>query len=87
MQSITYRAVRDQELSQIQHHAIRVLLNSAFDQEFSDEDNHHAAGGTRVIAVDGDQIVGHAALVDRTITIAGTPNTVGYVEEIGRAHV
>ena len=82
MQSITYRTVRDHQLNQTQHHAIRALLNTAFDQEFSDEDNDHACGGTRIIAVDGDQIVGHAALVDRTITIAGTPYTVGYVEGV-----
>jgi hypothetical protein len=71
------------ELSQTQHHAIRIkLLNAAFDQEFSDEDNAHAYGGVRVIAVADDQIMGHAALISRTITITGTPYRVGYVEGV-----
>ena len=82
MQPITYRTVRDHELTHTQHDAIRELLNAAFDQEFSDEDNDHACGGVRVIAVDGDQIIGHAALISRTITIAGTPFCVGYVEGV-----
>ena len=33
--------------------------------------------GMAVIAMDGTEIVGHAALVARTVTIAGTPTTVG----------
>ena len=80
--TIIYRTLSDQHLDATQHHAIRVLLNAAFDHEFSDEDNDHAAGGVRVIAMDGAQIVGHAAVVARTITIAGTPHTVGYVEGV-----
>ena len=82
MHTITYHTLSDQQLTATQHHAIRALLNAAFADEFSDEDNDHAAGGVRVIAMDGDQIVGHAALVARTITIAGTPHTVGYVEGV-----
>jgi aminoglycoside 2'-N-acetyltransferase I len=80
--TIMYRTVSDQQLDDTQHHAIRALLNVAFDHEFSDEDNDHAAGGVRVIAMDGAQIVGHAALVARSITIAGTLHTVGYVEGV-----
>jgi len=80
--TIMYRTVSDQQLDDTQHHAIRALLDEAFADEFSDEDNDHAAGGVRVIAMDGDQIVGHAALVARIITIAGTLHTVGYVEGV-----
>jgi aminoglycoside 2'-N-acetyltransferase I len=80
--TIMYRTVSDQQLDDTQHHAIRALLDEAFADEFSDEDNDHAAGGVRVIAMDGAQIVGHAALVARSITIAGTLHTVGYVEGV-----
>jgi aminoglycoside 2'-N-acetyltransferase I len=80
--TIMYRTVSDQQLTATQHQAIRALLDEAFADEFSDEDNDHAAGGVRVIASDGDQIVGHAALVARSITIAGTPYRVGYVEGV-----
>lgn len=82
MSSITYHTVRDHELTAPQHHAIRALLDAAFDNEFSDADNDHANGGVRVIAVDGAQIVGHAALISRTIIIAGEAYTVGYVEGV-----
>ena len=80
--TIMYRTLSDHQLTATQHHAIRALLDEAFADEFSDEDNDHAAGGVRVIAMNGDQIVGHAALVARSITIAGTPHTVGYVEGV-----
>jgi aminoglycoside 2'-N-acetyltransferase I len=82
MHTITYHICYDHQLTTTQHHAIRALLDAAFECEFSDEDNDHAAGGVRVIAMDGDQIVGHAALIARTITIAGIPYTVGYVEGV-----
>jgi aminoglycoside 2'-N-acetyltransferase I len=80
--TIMYRTASDHQLTATQHHAIRAVLDAAFADEFSDEDNDHAAGGVRVIAMDGAQIVGHAALIARTITIAGIPYTVGYVEGV-----
>lgn len=79
---ITYITRRDHELDAAHLAAIRTLLDEAFEHEFSDEDSDHANGGIRVIAVDGDQIVGHAAVISRTITIAGTSYTVGYVEGV-----
>ena len=85
MHTITYHTCYDHQLTTTQHHAIRALLDAAFECEFSDEDNDHASGGVRVIASDGDQIVGHAALIARIITIAGTPYRVGYVEGVAVA--
>ncbi len=82
MHTITYHTAYDHQLTATQHHAIRALLDEAFADEFSDEDNDHASGGVRVIAMDGALIVGHAVLVARTITIAGTACTVGYVEGV-----
>jgi aminoglycoside 2'-N-acetyltransferase I len=80
--TITYITRRDHELDAAQFAAIRAVLDEAFEFEFADEDNDHANGGIRIIALDGDQIVGHAALIARTITIAGTPYTAGYVEGV-----
>ena len=82
MPPITYHTARDHQLTPAQHQAIRALLDAAFADDFSDADNDHANGGVRVIAIDGDQIIGHAALITRTITIAGTAYTVGYVEGV-----
>ena len=62
--------------------AIRALLDAAFESDFSDADADHAAGGIRVLAVDGDTIIGHAALVGRPMQVNGVPVTVGYVEGV-----
>jgi aminoglycoside 2'-N-acetyltransferase I len=62
--------------------AIRELLDIAFESDFSDADADHAAGGIRVLAVDGDTIIGHAALVGRQMQVNGVPITVGYVEGV-----
>ena len=82
MPPLIYRTVRDHELNDAQHLAIRLLMNAAFEEDFSDADDDHCNGGVRVIAMDGDQIIGHAALISRTITIAGTPYRTGYVEGV-----
>ena len=61
---------------------IRDMLNSAFEADFSDADADHAAGGIRVLATDGDTIIGHAALVGRQMQVNGVTVTVGYVEGV-----
>ena len=82
MPPLIYRTVRDHELNDAQHLAIRLLMNAAFEEDFSDADDNHCNGGVRVIAIDDDQIIGHAALISRTITIAGAPYRTGYVEGV-----
>jgi aminoglycoside 2'-N-acetyltransferase I len=62
--------------------AIRELLDTAFEGDFSDADADHAAGGIRVMAVDGDTIIGHAALIGRQMQVNGVAVTVGYVEGV-----
>jgi aminoglycoside 2'-N-acetyltransferase I len=62
--------------------AIRELLDTAFEGDFSDADADHAAGGIRVLAVDGDTIIGHAALIGRQMQVNGVTVTVGYVEGV-----
>jgi aminoglycoside 2'-N-acetyltransferase I len=62
--------------------AIRTLLDIAFEGDFSDADADHAAGGIRVLAVDGDTIIGHAALVGRQMQVNAVQVTVGYVEGV-----
>ena len=61
---------------------IRELLDTAFEGDFSDADADHAAGGIRVLAVDGDTIIGHAALIGRQMQVNGVTVTVGYVEGV-----
>lgn len=45
--------------------AIRQLLDDAFEGEFSDADWDHALGGVHVLARHGDDLMGHAAVVQR----------------------
>lgn len=64
--------------------AIRALLRESFGDGFTDEDWHHALGGRHVIASDGS-LVGHAALVARTIEVGGRALRAGYVEGVATA--
>ena len=61
---------------------IRSLLLDAF-EEFTDDDWTHALGGTHVVAVDGERVVAHAAVVPRVLEVDGVPWTTGYVEAVG----
>ncbi len=63
--------------------AIRHMLDDAFDGRFGDDDWAHSLGGTHAMILDGEQVLAHASLVARTITV-GTRNVrVGYVEGVG----
>lgn len=79
---VQYTIHDDASLDASTRAAIRELLDIAFDGDFSDADADHAAGGIRVLAVDGDTIIGHAALVGRQMQVNGVPVTVGYIEGV-----
>lgn len=64
----------------------RRLCDEAFagdpDGEFEDDDWAHALGGWHVVVREGDDLLAHAAVVERTIHVAGTPFRTGYVEAV-----
>lgn len=62
--------------------AARDLLDEAFDGEFSDEDWAHALGGVHALARDGDELIGHGAVVQRLMVLGGRVLRVGYVEGV-----
>ncbi len=65
--------------------AIRALLDTAFADDgdgFTDEDWQHAAGGTHLIARLDGSVVGHAAVVPRSIRIGDRTVRAGYVEAV-----
>ena len=85
------------ELSAPQIEAIRALLWVAFakdeDGAFTEDDWQHALGGTHFIVQVGATIVAHAAVVERSLHVAGVPIRTGYVEAVatlpqlqGRGH-
>ncbi|HEY9316241.1 GNAT family N-acetyltransferase [Williamsia sp.] len=70
------------ELSAFCRKAIRELLDGAFDGDFTDTDFDHALGGLHAIITDGDVVIGHAAVVARSIVHDGRAYRVGYVEAV-----
>ncbi|QFZ22795.1 GNAT family N-acetyltransferase [Saccharothrix syringae] len=61
---------------------VRALLDEAFDGDFSAEDWEHALGGVHALARDGDELVGHGAVVQRRVLHRGRALRVGYVEAV-----
>ena len=61
---------------------VHALVDAAFGGAFSEEDWAHTSGGWRVIAFDDLRPVAHAAVVPRTIHVAGRPFATGYVEGV-----
>jgi aminoglycoside 2'-N-acetyltransferase I len=64
----------------------RELLWAAFAEDehggFSENDWQHALGGTHFIVEVEGRIVSHAAVVERTLHVAGTALRTGYVEAV-----
>jgi aminoglycoside 2'-N-acetyltransferase I len=65
--------------------AIREMLDEAFGGSFTDDDWQHALGGLHVMWSDGDQVVAHASVVARVVTIGERTFHAGYVEAVGVA--
>ena len=66
--------------------ALRAMLERAFaddeDGPLGEEDWQHALGGLHVLAEVAGRVVGHAAIVDRVLHVAGRPLRTGYVEGV-----
>jgi aminoglycoside 2'-N-acetyltransferase I len=71
------------DLDQAVLKAARALLDDAFDGEFDDHDWDHALGGMHALAWDGDELVGHASVVQRRLLHGGRALRAGYVEGVG----
>lgn len=75
--------MRTADLSEPLLDEIHELMLRAFDGDFPDGDWQHALGGWHVLATDGDgAVVSHAAVVDRTLEVGGTPWQTGYIEGV-----
>jgi aminoglycoside 2'-N-acetyltransferase I len=73
---------RTGDMSAQQLHALRSLLDAAFDGRFTDEDWSHTVGGVHVLVRRGDLIVAHAAVVPRTLVAGQRSFSTGYVEGV-----
>ena len=63
--------------------AARALLDDVFDGELTDADWEHALGGIHALAYEGDELVGHASVVQRRLLYDGRALRAGYVEGVG----
>ncbi|MFF0482565.1 GNAT family N-acetyltransferase [Streptomyces sp. NPDC004435] len=62
--------------------AVRALLDSAFDGDFSEEDWDHTLGGVHAWIEDGTGLVAHGAVVQRRVLHRGRSYRTGYVEGV-----
>jgi aminoglycoside 2'-N-acetyltransferase I len=60
----------------------RALVDAAFGDDFEDSDWEHALGGVHALAWDGEELVGHAAVVQRRLLHGGRALRAGYVEGV-----
>ena len=63
--------------------AARALLDDVFEGDFSDHDWEHALGGIHAMVWEDDELVGHAAVVQRRLLHGGRALRAGYVEGVG----
>ena len=62
--------------------AARGLLEAAFGDTWSSHDWDHALGGVHALAWEGDELIGHASVVQRQLLHGGRVLRAGYVEGV-----
>lgn len=62
--------------------AIKLMLNEAYEDDFSEEDWVHTFGGARFLGMISGEIVAHGAIVPRKISINHELVVVGYLEGV-----
>lgn len=64
--------------------AARALLDDVFaDDPLTDQDWEHCLGGMHALLWDGDDLIGHASVVQRRLLYDGQALRTGYVEGVG----
>ena len=63
--------------------AARLLVGRSFGAGFSDEDWEHALGGIHALVWEGEELIGHASVVQRRLLHGGRALRAGYVEGVG----
>ncbi|MFF2773596.1 GNAT family N-acetyltransferase [Streptomyces sp. NPDC058052] len=76
------RTAPTHELGAGRLHAVRALLDAAFDGDFSEEDWDHTLGGIHAWIEDGRGIAAHGAVVQRRVLHRGRSYRIGYVEGV-----
>jgi aminoglycoside 2'-N-acetyltransferase I len=79
---IRLRRARTADLTGAELEALRWLVVDAFEGRFAEDDWAHTVGGCHVLALEGDEVVAHAAVVARTLVAGSGPIATGYVEGV-----
>ena len=77
---VTLHAASTGTLSSSFLHDIRTLLDTAFEDRFTDEDWDHTIGGIHVWLIGSRGLISHASVVGRALVCSGQTVDVGYVE-------
>jgi aminoglycoside 2'-N-acetyltransferase I len=65
--------------------AARSLLDAVFEGEMTDGDWEHSLGGMHALVWDGEELIGHASVIQRRLVHGGRALRAGYVEGVGVA--
>jgi len=76
------RVLHTAQLSRDELRRIRVLLDTAFDEGFTDDDFEHALGGMHAVVAHGHDLIAHGAVVMRRLLHDGRALRTGYVEGV-----
>ena len=63
--------------------AAHELLEQVFQGELTDQDWEHCLGGVHALLWEGDELIGHAALIQRRLLLNGRSLRTGYFEGVG----
>ena len=80
---VTVRRIDAADLTAAELARLLDLFAACWPEEaFSADDVDHAVGGVHWVAEAGDEVVGHASVVERRLEAAGQPLRTGYVEAV-----
>lgn len=76
------RTIHTADLDSTTLKAARALLDDAFAGEMTEPDWEHALGGVHALVWEGDELIGHASVIQRRLLHAGRALRTGYMEGV-----
>ena len=79
---ISLQVAQTASLSRFELNAARSLVEGAFEDDVTEHDWEHALGGMHALVWDGDELIGHASVIQRRLLHGGRALRAGYVEGV-----
>lgn len=76
------RTTHTADLDEATRKAARALLWDVFEDDMAEHDWEHCLGGIHALAWEGDELIGHAAVVQRRLLHADRALRTGYIEGV-----